>query len=296
MKLNILSEIDGEFLLIELPESLELNDLKVYLETETNITKDNMNLYYNGILLEGYKRTLKELGIKDNELITLKKIEMNKMNTSQIDNNGKNTNIITSGTDEKTKRLNDQKDPFNNNFYLDTFNQIQKIQSDPENPENQAKILEMIHQEQINKNLKLAYDIIPQSFVTINMLYISMIINNHKVKAFVDSGAQATIISNSFANKIGVSRFIDRRFIGESRGLGTKKVDGKIHSLPIMIGDSKIEIPCSFLVIDIHENIIFGLDMLMRHRCIINLEKFKLIVGDSIETNFLLESEINSFL
>ncbi|CCE86523.1 Piso0_005018 [Millerozyma farinosa CBS 7064] len=172
--------------------------------------------------------------------------------------------------------------------------ELRRLQENPDDPDNQAKILEMIRQEQVEENMQLAYDISPESFTTVNMLYINIKVNGTVVQAFVDSGAQSTIISPKLAEKCGISRLVDKRFIGEARGVGSQKIEGKIHSVPISIGDSDAQIPCSFIVIDTHVDLLFGLDMLRRHRCVIDLQRDKLVVGGNIETSFLHESEIES--
>ncbi|CCE85422.1 Piso0_005018 [Millerozyma farinosa CBS 7064] len=172
--------------------------------------------------------------------------------------------------------------------------ELRRLQENPDDPENQAKILEMIRQEQVEENMQLAYDISPESFTTVNMLYINIKVNGTVVQAFVDSGAQSTIISPKLAEKCGISRLVDKRFIGEARGVGSQKIEGKIHSVPISIDDSDAQIPCSFIVIDTHVDLLFGLDMLRRHRCVIDLQRDKLVVGGNVETSFLHESEIES--
>lgn len=170
--------------------------------------------------------------------------------------------------------------------------EMRRLQQNPDDPENQARILELIQQEQIEENMQLAYDISPESFTSVNMLYIDFKINGQKVKAFVDSGAQSTIISPRLAEKVGISRLIDKRFKGEARGVGSQKIEGKIHSVTITIGDSETPIPCSFIVLQTDVDLLFGLDMLRRHKCIIDLERDVLVVGGNIETKFLHELEI----
>lgn len=172
--------------------------------------------------------------------------------------------------------------------------ELRRLQDDPDNPESQAKIMEIIRQQQVDENMQLAYDISPESFTSVHMLYIKIKVNNVPAQAFVDSGAQTTIISPKLAEKVGIDRLIDRRFQGEARGVGSQKIEGKIHSVPISIGDSTVEIPCSFLVLDTHVDLLFGLDMLRRHKCVIDLQNDKLVVGGNIETKFLQELEIEN--
>lgn len=73
------------------------------------------------------------------------------------------------------------------------------------------------------------------------MLYINAKINKVPIQAFVDSGAQSTIMSESLANRCGydyflysrLMRLVDKRQAGTAVGVGSCKILGRIHAADI---------------------------------------------------------------
>uniref|UniRef100_A0A8C8HEP7 Ubiquitin-like domain-containing protein n=1 Tax=Oncorhynchus tshawytscha TaxID=74940 RepID=A0A8C8HEP7_ONCTS len=165
---------------------------------------------------------------------------------------------------------------------------IRLLTADPFDMEAQAKIEEDIRQHNVEENMTIAMEEAPESFGQVVMLYIDCIVNGYHVKAFVDSGAQMTIMSQACAKRCNIMRLVDRRWAGIAKGMFS--VSYKILKVQIE-GDF---LPCSFSILeDQPMDMLLGLDMLKRHQCSIDLKKNTLLIGTTgTETRFLPEAEL----
>jgi len=171
---------------------------------------------------------------------------------------------------------------------------IQMMNADPMDAEVQRKIAEEIEKRNIEENMHLALENAPESFAQVVMLWINVKVNGHHVKAFVDSGAQMTIMSADCAKRCNIMRLVDKRFSGIAKGVGTQPILGKVHLAQIQI--ENIFLPVSFSVMpDQPMDVLLGLDMLRRHQCIINLQQNCLSISTpagTTNTYFLGEADI----
>lgn len=74
---------------------------------------------------------------------------------------------------------------------------------DQSHEDKRRKVQEYIRMQNVFDNFEKAIVFNPESFVPTAMLYIHCSVNNVPVKAFIDSGAQLTIMSKSCAERCG---------------------------------------------------------------------------------------------
>ena len=187
----------------------------------------------------------------------------------------------------------------------------QRLQQNPNDAEAKEYFAKKESQLLVNEQYMQAMQEYPESMGRVLMLYINAKINSHPLQAFVDSGAQMTIMSKSCAQKCGIFHLLDTRFHGMAVGVGTGKILGRIHIVQLQIGD--YHFPCSVTIMDDATlprtgkgqepeakpkdmDLLLGLDMLKRFNCNIDLMegclKFKL-GGTTLETPFLHEKDLD---
>lgn len=166
------------------------------------------------------------------------------------------------------------------------------LQLDPFDPEAQKLIAEEIRLKNVESNMESAIEFVPESFGQVVMLYIDCKVNGHDVKAFVDSGAQMTIMSQACAERCNIMRLVDTRWAGIAKGVGTQNIIGRVHLGQIQIENEFFQ--SSFSILENQPmDMLLGLDMLKRHQCVIDLQRNELLIGTTgTRTAFLHENQL----
>ena len=260
LMLTVLDKL-GQSVPLDVDTSIELENVKAILEAEFAIAPENQQILFLGRVLPDDKRTLASYGIKDGDLLVIHDTRTMNTQNSEMSNLEElmRQQILQSPSMQQNLRQ-------HNPVLLDAalrspqeFKQVitqqrakvQELQAaqeellnaDPFDVEAQKKIEESIRQDRVTENLEHAIEYSPESFGNVSMLYVNLKVNGHPVKAFVDSGAQATIISPDCATRCGIMRLLDTRFAGVALGVGTAKILGRIHSTQIQLG-SDLFLPC----------------------------------------------------
>eukprot|EP01053_Blabericola_migrator_P013168 Blabericola_migrator_1__13167@NODE_902_length_6138_cov_137_766595_g632_i0_p1_GENE_NODE_902_length_6138_cov_137_766595_g632_i0NODE_902_length_6138_cov_137_766595_g632_i0_p1_ORF_typecomplete_len431_score89_66Asp_protease/PF09668_10/3_1e50gagasp_proteas/PF13975_6/2_3e14RVP_2/PF08284_11/2e11Asp_protease_2/PF13650_6/5_4e11RVP/PF00077_20/2_4e07Peptidase_A2B/PF12384_8/3_6e07UBA/PF00627_31/1_8e05DUF1758/PF05585_12/0_0022Ubiquitin_2/PF14560_6/0_00062ubiquitin/PF00240_23/0_00096Peptidase_A3/PF02160_15/0_0 len=318
MKISIVSlTSDDPPAVLECDPAMDIGTLKSLIEVETRIPYLRQLLYVSdGPIPGGDQATLKELKIRDGDLITVgdKQHLMGSLSPSQIrppEEYGPLADqlIDRAGNDAGFRRVLESNQPdlarlvrrrdrqavatfLRDSWSLrDVDPQAANAIRNPLTPEAQEFMYKQIQQQQIDQNFAMAHEYLPESFGQVAMLYVQIEVNNVPIKAFVDSGAQSTIMSEPCARKCGLERVIDRRYQGLARGVGSAKLTGRIHLAQIKCGD--VFFPASFTIIENQQtDILIGLDLLKRHQCCIDLKHNCLRIGDCTSVPFLSEAEV----
>ena len=132
------------------------------------------------------------------------------------------------------------------------------------------------------------------SCVRRSLYHIKATYQQFQFKIMVDSGAQNSIISYKMMQHLGLSGKLDKKRAGTAQGVGQAKIYGMIYDCQITIDNTTIDV--NFHVMDTSLGdeymVLFGLDILESHECIINFKTKTLTLSDTI-IKFMNEAEIN---
>lgn len=179
----------------------------------------------------------------------------------------------------------------------------QKLRSNPMDEEANAYFGNKIREQNVDAQYRQMMEEFPEGMGKVLMLYIDTEVNGHKIEAFVDSGAQSTIMSSACAERCGLLHLLDTRFEGTAVGVGTGKILGRVHVAEMKVKGFGHIFPCTITIMDSEKGLgdknmdfLLGLDMLRRHKCNIVLGRniLQFCVGDEkLETPFLHEKDLS---
>ncbi|KAL6204175.1 PREDICTED: DNA damage-inducible protein 1 isoform X1 [Fragaria vesca subsp. vesca] len=321
MKITVMTA-DEQFISLDVDPHETVENVKALLEVETGVLLQNQQLLYNGMEVRNSEK-LSAIGVKDDDMIMMVSNAVSRASSNALSLNPDGSAVNPGAFQLQIRNdSNAMSQLFQSNPELaqvilgDDLNRLQEVLrqlhrqnseqrrqleeenallfADPFDVEAQKKIEAAIRQKGIDENWAAALEHNPEAFGRVVMLYVDMEVNGVPLKAFVDSGAQSTIISKSCAERCGLLRLLDQRYKGIAHGVGQSEILGRIHVAPIKIGNNFY--PCSFLVLDASNiEFLFGLDMLRKHQCSIDLKDNVLRVGGGeVSVPFLQEKDLPS--
>ncbi|RXH85082.1 hypothetical protein DVH24_041850 [Malus domestica] len=290
MKITVMTA-DEQILSLDVDPHETVENVKALLEVETRVLLHQQQLLYNGREMRNSEK-LSALGVRDEDLIMMVSTTASSAPTNALSFNPDGSAVNPEAFQQHIRNDSNliaqlfQSDPDLAQVILgNDLNRLQELlrerhrqkselkqkqdeelallYADPFDVEAQKKIEAAIRQKGIDENWAAALEHNPEAFARVVMLYVDMEVNGIPLKAFVDSGAQSTIISKSCAERCGLLRLLDQRYKGIAHGVGQSEILGRIHVAPIKIGS--IFYPCSFMVLDApNMEFLFGLDMLQK--------------------------------
>uniref|UniRef100_A0A7N0VFQ8 Ubiquitin-like domain-containing protein n=1 Tax=Kalanchoe fedtschenkoi TaxID=63787 RepID=A0A7N0VFQ8_KALFE len=242
MRITVMT-VDEQIISLDVDRDESVENVKALLEVETRIPLQRQQLLYNGKEMRNAEK-LSGLGVKDDDLIMMVSGAGPASGGSGATNPlGLNPDGSAVNPSAFQQQIRDDANTMAQLFQADpelaqvilgnNLNKLQEVlrarhqhrsdlkrqqdeelallYADPFDVEAQKKIEAAIRQKGIDENWAAALEHNPEAFARVIMLYVDMEVNGIPLKAFVDSGAQSTIISKSCAERCGLLRLLDHK-------------------------------------------------------------------------------------
>jgi len=110
------------------------------------------------------------------------------------------------------------------------------------------------------------------------MLYVDAIVSGCRMPIFVDTGAEASVMSLKTCKKLHLMTSVDVSQAGYATGVGFSKIHGKLWRVPVQIG--RIKFNMQFNILDMAVSVILGLDQMKRLGMNVDLRQGGLRIGN----------------
>ena len=127
----------------------------------------------------------------------------------------------------------------------------------------------IMNEDLVQLDLVQAYEDVPEFFIPINMLYVSCTINNQLITAFLDTGAQISVMNITTAVKCNLYDRIDTKRKSTLVGVGQQDSVGTVYNVELIFGACYT--PCNFTILRNGPDIILGLNFMKAHKATIDL-------------------------
>ena len=136
-----------------------------------------------------------------------------------------------------------------------------------------------------------AHDETPEFFIPTKMLYIPCTIRDQYITAFIDTGAQISVMNLETAVKCGLYERINTQNASKIIGVGDQshQAVGTLYHVEMILG--QYIVPCNFTVLRKGTNIIIGLNFMRAHKVLLDVGQNILKIG-SQEIPFLNPNDI----
>jgi DNA damage-inducible protein 1 len=203
----------GQSCTLEIDPNLSLENVMLLLEAESGIPTAEQSISYNSRELSNPQATMAQLGVVGpNALLLLRrKVANPALGGRPIEHDAEMMRLQLLGDPNLMRQLQGVQPELAHAAMNDPARfaellrrsreraaeerEIAMLNADPYDVEAQRRIEESIRNEAVMENMAHALEYAPESFGQVTMLYIPVEVNGHPVKAFVDSGAQQTIMS-----------------------------------------------------------------------------------------------------